>query len=361
MPRTILPLFYRALTLTAALLLGGALAQETSPTVANPGVAMSPSGLANGTNGIVTVQPGDTAYGLARRAGITVEQLLALNKLTSTNLKVGQVLRVRDTLAHTVQAGETLYAISRRYGVSVDALLAENLLPVGAVLSVGQVLKLPAGASLPANLTLATAPPNQPTPSTPAMPAVTATPLPAGVGGSPFLPSSPVQSAPVLTQPDQLPVNPGDPNSVAPTPTPTPTGQQFLAPLPSNWRDAALAMLGTPYVYGGKSRTGTDCSGLVLQVFTPLGVKLPRVSAEQARVGQAVSASELQPGDLVFFDTEGSGRVTHVGIYLGDDQFVNANSYQGKVVIDKLMADRYWGPRYVGARRILSGVTAQTP
>jgi peptidoglycan endopeptidase LytE len=115
----------------------------------------------------------------------------------------------------------------------------------------------------------------------------------------------------------------------------------------------ALALVGTPYHYGGTTPAGLDCSGFVLQVFTPLGVRLPRVSADQAQVGQPVAVQDLQPGDLVFFDTEGGGRISHVGIYLGDDTFVSANSYQGKVSLDTLMADRYWGPRYRGARRVL--------
>ena len=73
-----------------------------------------------------------------------------------------------------------------------------------------------------------------------------------------------------------------------------------------------------------------------------------------------VDRAELKPGDLLFFSTAGRGRVSHAGIYLGDDQFVNANSYYGRVVIDKLEGDRYWSPRYLSARRILdSGTVAR--
>ncbi|MFC6662066.1 C40 family peptidase [Deinococcus multiflagellatus] len=134
--------------------------------------------------------------------------------------------------------------------------------------------------------------------------------------------------------------------------TPSPLGPS------ADWRQAALALLNTPYLYGGTTPRGTDCSGFVLQVFTPLGVSLPRTSADQARAGQEVDPDDLQPGDLVFFDTEGRGRVTHVGIYLGEDQFVSANSYQGRVTVDTLRADRYWGPRYLLARRILNSPLA---
>lgn len=255
----------------------------------------------------VTVQAGDTAYAIARRAGLSVETLLSLNGLQTPDLKVGQVLRL-GLQPHTVQAGETPYGLARRYGVSVDALLAANNLTADMKIGVGQLLTLPAGA----------------------------------VDGGPV-------AAPVVAQ-ASLPPTGSTPGAVRPTPA---AGSQSPEPLPADWRSAALALVGTPYVFGGQSRSGTDCSGFVLQVFTPLGIKLPRVSADQAQVGLPVSVQALQPGDLVFFDTTGAGRVTHVGIYLGDDQFVNANSYQGKVTVDRLLSDRYWAPRYLGARRVL--------
>jgi len=114
-----------------------------------------------------------------------------------------------------------------------------------------------------------------------------------------------------------------------------------------------MALLGVPYVYGGSTPSGLDCSGFVVQVFSPLGVQLPRRSADQAQSGVAVALPDLQAGDLVFFDTEGRGQVTHVGIYLGDGQFVNANSYRKQVAVDRLQGDPYWGPRLLGARRVL--------
>lgn len=311
----------------------------------------------------VTVQAGDTAYAIARRVGLRVETLLALNHLTAPDLKVGQVLLVQDPYRHSVQPGETLYALSRRYGVSVDALLAENLLPVGAVLTVGQVLKLPAAATRPAAAVPAlAAAPFQPAqaPASP-VPASPTQPLQTPSGGLAQLVPPPVLSGPVLDVPaGERPAPPtagGGPFWAAPEPLPAPP--EALPTLPGDWRSAALAMLGTPYVYGGTTRAGLDCSGFVLQVFTPLGVRLPRVSADQARTGLPVEAGQLQPGDLLFFDTEGRGRVSHVGIYLGDDTFVSANSYRGKVSIDTLMADHYWGPRYLGARRVLGTPYAQ--
>lgn len=330
MPHTVLPAL-RHLLLTIALAAGWAGAQGETNGTTLPGAApvSGPSvpGNAPETALSVTVRPGDTAYTLARRAGLGVEALLALNNLNSSDLRVGQVLRLRALpLIHTVQPGETLYALARLYSVPVQALLDLNLLPADARLAVGQVLKLPA---------------------------LSAAPLPAAGTAQ-----SAVAFQPVV--PSQAPLTVHAP---APLPT-TLSGADPAADslaLPADWRGAALALLGTPYVLGGTSRTGLDCSGFVLQVFAPLGVRLPRVSADQARTGVPVDVSDLQPGDLVFFDTSGGGRVTHVGIYLGDDQFVNANSYKGQVAVDRLLADRYWAPRFVGARRVLGGLLAQQP
>ena len=88
------------------------------------------------------------------------------------------------------------------------------------------------------------------------------------------------------------------------------------------------------------------------------GVQPVVVNPNAAKVGAAVDDRDLRPGDLLFFDTEGRGRVSHVGIYLGDDQFISANSYLGRVSVDRLRSDRYWGPRYLWARRVLSSPVA---
>lgn len=111
----------------------------------------------------------------------------------------------------------------------------------------------------------------------------------------------------------------------------------------------ALRYVGVPYVFGGNSASGFDCSGFTRYVFGRSGVWLPRAADEQYDVGRPVGSGSLQPGDLVFFTTYTSG-ISHVGIYLGDDKFISATSSRG-VVVDSL-ASGYWGARYVGARRI---------
>lgn len=108
--------------------------------------------------------------------------------------------------------------------------------------------------------------------------------------------------------------------------------------------------LGVPYVFGGVNPNGFDCSGFTQYVFAKNGIALPRTADVQYGVGVSVSRSNLQPGDLVFFSTYLPGP-SHVGIYMGNNQFINAQSSKGVAVAS--MSNNYWASRYVGAKRIL--------
>src|SRR3546814_870695 len=114
----------------------------------------------------------------------------------------------------------------------------------------------------------------------------------------------------------------------------------------------ALSVLGIKYRYGGEApNTGFDCSGLVIYAAEKsLGLKLPRRSAEIAQEGISVKRNELKRGDLVFFNTRGH-RFSHVGIYLGNREFVHAPR-TGAVVRVESMDVAYWKKRYNGARRL---------
>ena len=112
----------------------------------------------------------------------------------------------------------------------------------------------------------------------------------------------------------------------------------------------ALALRGSPYRNGGDDPAGFDCSGLVRYVYGQHGVAMPRSVGELFRTGTGVPPDDLQPGDLVFFDTLGGG-ASHVGIAIGGDSFVHAPSTSGVVRVDRIGA-RYWTARYIGARRV---------
>jgi cell wall-associated NlpC family hydrolase len=110
----------------------------------------------------------------------------------------------------------------------------------------------------------------------------------------------------------------------------------------------ALAQAGVSYRSGGTTPAGFDCSGLTMYAFKKAGVSLPRTSYAQYRVGSAIRKSQIQAGDLVFFDTAGSG-ASHVGIATGPNTVVSATSHG---VMQHAIADSYWGSHYVGARRV---------
>lgn len=111
--------------------------------------------------------------------------------------------------------------------------------------------------------------------------------------------------------------------------------------------ETAQKYLGAPYKPGGDSPEGFDSSGFIQYVFKQHGIAVPRSTAEQFKVGTSVK--EPVPGDLVFFNTSGSG-VSHVGIYIGNNKFISTTVNKG-VKIDSL-GDSYWAPKYLGARRL---------
>ena len=105
--------------------------------------------------------------------------------------------------------------------------------------------------------------------------------------------------------------------------------------------DYAMQYLGTPYVYGGNGPNGFDCSGFTKYVYKHFGYTLNRTATDQLANGVSVSRSELQPGDLVFFKYNTSKPVSHVGIYIGDNQFIHASTNSYTVRIDSMASGHY--------------------
>jgi cell wall-associated NlpC family hydrolase len=117
--------------------------------------------------------------------------------------------------------------------------------------------------------------------------------------------------------------------------------------------NTAERYVGVPYRWGGESpRTGFDCSGFTMVVYRLNGLDLPRSSRQQWKVGQKVDRRQLQKGDLVFFATTGGRRVSHVGIYAGNNKFLHAPR-RGSRIKTSSLSNRYFKTRYVGARSYL--------
>lgn len=140
----------------------------------------------------------------------------------------------------------------------------------------------------------------------------------------------------------------GNPKATRPGPTPEKTvptgdfGQQAVK--------LAKKQMGKMYQWGGQGPDRFDCSGLVFYVYGNLGVSMPRVSEQQAKVGREIGRKELQPGDMLYFATSGSS-INHVGIYLGKAKFVHAPR-KGMPVRTDSLNNGWWKQKYRGARRI---------
>lgn len=276
-----------------------------------------------------TIIEHDTLYGIARQFGVSVAHIAHANGIRDPDLiRVGAVLVIPTprsgsdvmhasgapsgrpvfsapsmTATYIVRPGDTLSHLAHAYGLTVPAFVRANGLVSPHYIRSGQVLRIPG-------------PPR----------------------GSPGR---------VATQPLLIFLY-DTPGTEHRGPVPIPIGQA-RARLIQQIMSKAQEFIGTPYTWGGASRSGVDCSGLVHLVYSPFIVGLPRGSYGQFVVGRRVSQQNLQPGDLVFFATYARGP-SHVGIYIGDGRFVSATA--PRVVIERF-DDPYWTVRYVGARRLI--------
>jgi cell wall-associated NlpC family hydrolase len=122
------------------------------------------------------------------------------------------------------------------------------------------------------------------------------------------------------------------------------TGQQIAG--------LAQQFLGVPYVWAGSAPTGFDCSGFVYYIYSRYGISLPRMADEQYNIGHRVPPNAIQPGDLVFYSTYIPGP-SHVGIYVGNGQFIHASSGAGEVTLTA-MSKPYYQARFLGAFRVVN-------
>ncbi|RKN85734.1 C40 family peptidase [Paenibacillus ginsengarvi] len=128
-----------------------------------------------------------------------------------------------------------------------------------------------------------------------------------------------------------------------------------LVPVGSAFAETVLEktvneQLGAKYKTAGTTPKGFDCSGFTMFIFNQLGIELPHQSKSQNTKGFWVDKKDLRPGDLVFFNTDGQG-ISHVGIYLGNDEFIHSATDDG--VVKSKLSDKYYKTRYVSARRVI--------
>jgi len=300
-----------------------------------------------------TIKSGDSLSVIAKKNHTTVDKLCKINHIKkSTVLKAGHAIKVpaskknlsskRKYIAkkhssvkkYRVQKGDTLSTLAKRYHTTIAALRKANGLKKGDVLKYGQTLTLPGTKKAQKKVRIA----KRKTKKQEKKLAKTLIRL---------------NSQKVAT------VKSKRSKKFTLTDIVFGSSSKFHGKLPPKSQkiiDLAKKKLGKRYVWGAVGQKNTfDCSGLTSYVCKANGIKIPRRAIEQSKYGKYVSRNELQPGDLVFFDTSKrrKGYVNHVGIYIGDDKFIHASSAKKKVVITSLKKP-FYSQRFKGARRVAS-------
>jgi cell wall-associated NlpC family hydrolase/nucleoid-associated protein YgaU len=307
-----------------------------------------------------TVQPGETLNQIAQRYNVQAAAVAQASGVSDADkIVVGSVLKVPvGARSHVVTDGETLKDIAASEKVDLASLINVNQIDDPALIRVGQVVVLPA-ATGSGNGTASTKPSLTPAPVATATPAPTSTP--ATVQGASQVAASVSTPTPLQTNASPSPTStPSAAKSATPAPTATPSPKP-AAPSPAvsapagssseAFAAAAIKLLGTPYLWGGSTLKGFDCSGLVWYVANELNKQVSRSMSGQYDAGSHPSRDQLKPGDLVFFQNTWTAGMSHNGIYIGSNRFVNAaNETTGVTISD--MSSAYWSARWYGATRV---------
>lgn len=268
-------------------------------------------------------------------------RLFAAFAFFASTVAVSAVCATAAQITHTVVSGDSLWTIAAHYHVSVAALEHRNHLTDASILQLGQTIVV-ADAAKKQSHGIRVARKHTASKRVVAVTHARVAHHPATSHPGAFLASSAAKNAVwVATHTGQAPAPPALQSlSLA---------QKIIA-FDAKVTHTALRYVGVPYVWGGTSFNGVDCSGFVQAVFEHNGVSLPRTADSQFEVGRPVKTVDLQPGDVVFFETYAVG-ASHVGIYLGNGRFVHASSSNG-VRVDAL-SEGYYSSRYLGARRFI--------
>ncbi len=303
------------------------------------------------------VRPGDTLSAIAIRLGVALPALEAANGLDATSvLQIGERLTVPGAapaatsaavpaVFYRVRPGDTLSAIAGRFGVPLSQLYSLNGLGPSSVLQIGERLRIRAvsapihdGAARRASSLVGGSYRVQAGDTLSGIAAHYGVSLATLMQLNPGINAADLQIGAVL----QLPGH-----------TIAAAVQTAVMSVAASFGERLAAevqrYLGVPYVFGGASPSGFDCSGLVQYAFGQLGVSVPRDATDQFYAGHPVARADLQPGDVVFFDT--TGGISHDGIYIGNGEFVDAPAPGQFVEVDNLY-NPYWEATYVGARAL---------
>lgn len=284
-----------------------------------------------------TVKKGETLSGIARKHHTSITKVRQANGLKKGDvLKFGKVLKVPSntytaksktppaSTKYVIKRGDTLSAIARKHHTTIAKVQKANGLKKGETIKIGQVLKVPQNKRV-----------------------IRYTKKKKKVSDKKLVAS--------LTHLDTVSL---ETNKVEKRKTFSFT-DIFVSKKDEHddkcQRITSLAKtkLGRKYVWGASGNKNTyDCSSFTKYVYKNIGITIPRTSIRQSKFGKYVKRSELQEGDLIFFDTskKRKGYVNHVGIYLGDNKFIHASSAKKKVVITSLHKN-FYSNRYKGARR----------
>ncbi|MFT8884255.1 MAG: LysM peptidoglycan-binding domain-containing protein [Liquorilactobacillus hordei] len=360
----------------------------TIPDSDNTSSSSNTSSTSSTATSTVAVTEGDSLWAIAQKYNTTVDSLRSLNGLSSTEtlIRTGQTLKVSgsaDTSAtttssdtqsstntesstktssvtvsanhvtYTVKSGDSLYTIAQAYGVTVASLRSSNTL--GSAILPGQTLTINDPTKTPATTTTTDSSnsTSSSTAATSSSTAATSSSTAAASSTTTAATSSSASSTPAATASSTTTAAASSSATTAASTTTTASSTTSTTSSTTTTSSSSvstssvvayaeyLATQNIPYVYGGTTLSGFDCSGFVQYVYAHFGVSLPRTSQAQSTIGTAVAVSQAKAGDLLFWGSQGSS--WHVGIYVGGTSYVAAPSSGQNV---SLKSFQYFQPSF---------------